>query len=163
MKIPTLYGIIDRRILINYIADPVVAQKLLPYPLRPKLQNGKAIVGICLIRLKNIRPKGMPYFIGINSENAAHRFAVEWNENGETKEGVFIPRRDTSSLMNAIAGGRVLPGIHDKANLHVSEACGHYTISYTANDATLMNIEASEVDVFNPSSVLGNMEAASAF
>ncbi|WP_417356942.1 DUF2071 domain-containing protein [Flavobacterium sp.] len=163
MKIPTLHGIIDRRILINYTADPDVVQNLLPYPLKPKLCNGKAIVGICLIRLKNIRPKGMPYFIGINSENAANRFAVEWDENGETKEGVFIPRRDTSSLINALAGGGVFPGKHHKAKFNVSEASGHYAISYTANDSTFMNIEASEVDVFNPNSVFGNMETTSAF
>ncbi|WP_417366769.1 DUF2071 domain-containing protein [Flavobacterium beibuense] len=163
MKIPTLHGIIDRRILINYIADPVVVQKLLPYPLRPKLQKGKAIVGICLIRLKNIRPKGLSHFIGVDSENAAHRFAVEWDENGKTKEGVYIPRRDTSSLINALAGGRVFPGKHHMAKFNISEASGHYAISYTTNDATSMNIEASEADVFNSNSVFGNMETASAF
>ncbi|WP_330444160.1 DUF2071 domain-containing protein [Flavobacterium sp. C4GT6] len=163
MKIPTLYGIIDRRILINYIADPVVVQKLLPYHFRPKLQNGKAIVGICLIRLKNIRPKGLPQFIGVNSENAAHRFAVEWDENGKTKEGVYIPRRDTSSFIKVLAGGRVFPGKHYKAKFNVSEASGHYAISYTANDATFMNIEASEVHEFNPNSVFSDIETASAF
>lgn len=107
MKIPTIHGIIERRILINYIAEPSVIEKILPKPFKPKLFEGKAIVGICLIRLKNIKPKGFPDFMGVNSENGAHRIAVEWEETGEIREGVFIPRRDTNSKINALVGGRI--------------------------------------------------------
>lgn len=60
MKIPTIHGFIERRMLINYIAAPQVVEKILPKPFRPKLYGGKAIVGICLIRLKEIKPKGLP-------------------------------------------------------------------------------------------------------
>ncbi|WFB62283.1 DUF2071 domain-containing protein [Sphingobacterium sp. WM] len=77
MKIPTIHGIIERRILVNYIADPSVVEKILPKPFKPKLFEGKAIVGICLIRLKNIKPKGFPDFVGVNSENATHRIAIQ--------------------------------------------------------------------------------------
>ena len=101
MKIPTLHGYIDRRILINFTADPEAVSKIIPYPFRPKIYKGKAIVGICLIRLKNIKPKGLPDFIGVNSENGAHRIAVEWDENETVKSGVYIPRRDTSLKLNA--------------------------------------------------------------
>lgn len=66
--------------LVNYIAEPSVVEKILPKPFKPKLFDGKAIVGICLIRLKNIKPKGFPSFIGVNSENGAHRIAVEWED-----------------------------------------------------------------------------------
>src|SRR5688500_7119057 len=121
MKIPTIAGIIDRRILINYTVDPDIARKILPDPFRPMLYQGKAIVGICLIRLKDIRPKRLPGFIGIYSENGAHRIAVEWTEEDKVKEGVFVPRRDTSSLINTIAGGRVFPGKHYHAKFDVKE------------------------------------------
>src|SRR5215213_8122480 len=109
MKIPTIQGLIDRRMLVNFTADPAVVQKLLPAPFRPKIFKGKAIVGICLIRLKHIRPKGFPSVVGLSSENAAHRIAVEWGKDGKTREGVYIPRRDTSSWLNQMAGGRVFP------------------------------------------------------
>jgi len=33
------------------------------------LVRGSAIAGICLIRLEEIRPKGMPSFVGVSSEN----------------------------------------------------------------------------------------------
>ena len=81
----------------------------MPAPFRPKIYKGKAIVGICLIRLKDVKPKGLLNLIGVNSENGAHRIAVEWDENGEVKEGVYIPRRDISLLLNTLFGGRFFP------------------------------------------------------
>src|SRR5581483_8075608 len=98
MRIPVIKGIIKRRLLVNFRADAAVVQRLIPEPFRPKLHQGYSIVGICLIRLEQIRPVGLPALIGISSENAAHRFAVEWtDESGVHREGVFIPRRDTGS------------------------------------------------------------------
>src|SRR5689334_15935739 len=107
MKLPTIHGFIDRRILVNFTVDPDVVHKIIPEPFKPKVYKGKAIVGICLIRLKSIKPKGLPDFLGISSENGAHRIAVEWDEEGETKEGVYIPRRDTSLRLNTVVGGRL--------------------------------------------------------
>jgi uncharacterized protein YqjF (DUF2071 family) len=121
MKIPTIKGIIDRRILINYQVDEKILADYLPKPFKPKIVNGKGIAGICLIRLKNIRPKGLPKEIGISSENGAHRIAVEWTENGELKQGVYIPRRDTSSRLNSLAGGRIFTGTHHLADFTVIE------------------------------------------
>ena len=105
MQIPVIRGLIDRRILVNFRVNPDVLARVLPAPFRPKLVNGAGMAGVCLIRLKHIRPRFLPSFLGISSENAAHRIAVEWGDAGETKEGVFIPRRDTSSRLNTLLGG----------------------------------------------------------
>src|SRR5437764_15331583 len=110
MRIPVIRGTIDRRILVNYRVGPKVLEKILPPPFRPKLVNGVGMAGVCLIRLKSIRPRFLPGFVGISSENAAHRIAVEWEQDGTPHEGVFIRRRDTSSRLNALAGGRLFPG-----------------------------------------------------
>jgi hypothetical protein len=110
MRIPVIRGIIDRRILANFHIDPDVMARILPSPFRPKLANGHAIGGICLIRLRGIRPRFFPIPWGIGSENAAHRIAVEWDVDGQPREGVYIPRRDTSSRLNTLAGGTLFPG-----------------------------------------------------
>ena len=115
MRIPTIRGVIDRRILVNFRADPSVLARLLPSPFRPKLVDGVGMAGVCLIHLKDIRPKFLPPLFGISSENAAHRIAVEWEQSGEPREGVFIPRRDTSSRLNTLLGGRLFPGVHHHA------------------------------------------------
>lgn len=163
MKIPTIQGLIDRRILVNFTVDPDVIRKIVPQPFRPKIYKDKAIVGICLIRLKHIRPKGLPSFIGISSENGAHRIAVEWTENGETKEGVFIPRRDTSSLLNSLAGGRIYPGRHFHAKFDVNEENGRYHIAFRSSDDTTITIDANKTDKLNSNSIFENLDNASKF
>jgi hypothetical protein len=163
MKIPTLHGYIERRILVNYTIDPTVAAKIIPAPFRPKLHKGMAMGGICLIRLKNIKPKGFPDFIGISSENAAHRFAVEWDESGVIKEGVYIPRRDTSSVLNAMAGGRVFPGKHYRAKFDVQESNGEYNISFISSDTASISLKAKEALSFPTTSVFSDLDDASCF
>ncbi|MEL7118183.1 MAG: DUF2071 domain-containing protein [Bacteroidota bacterium] len=163
MKIPTIKGIIERRILINYQIDEEVLSNYLPKPFKPKLVNGKGIAGICLIRLKEIRPKGFPKQIGISSENGAHRIAVEWEENGALKEGVFIPRRDTSSKLNAMAGGTVFPGIHQFAKFSVKEENESYEVSFRSEDGTYLSITAHNTNKWNNESVFEDLDCASKF
>lgn len=163
MKLPIIHGYIARRILINFTANPEDVQKILPEPFMPKLYKGKAIVGICLIRLKDVKPKGMPDCIGISSENGAHRIAVEWLENGEKKEGVYVPRRDTSLKFNNLVGGRLFPGKHYLAKFDVHENEGNYRIGFVSSDQTFISIDASESESFASDSVFGNLENASAF
>ncbi|SKD08973.1 Uncharacterized conserved protein (COG2071) [Chitinophaga ginsengisegetis] len=163
MKLPVIHGYIDRRILVNFTVDPEAVQSLLPSPFRPKIYKGKAIAGICLIRLKHIKPKGWPDFTGISSENGAHRIAVEWEENGVIKEGVYIPRRDTSSRLNALAGGRLFPGKHHLADFNVKEVAGHFHIDFTSSDKTSISIDARSTSEFPATSVFETLENASAF
>ena len=149
--------------MINFTADPDVIRKIIPKPFRPKTYKEKAIVGICLIRLKNIRPKGFPGFIGISSENGAHRIAVEWDEDGEIKEGVYIPRRYTSLKLNALVGGRIFPGKHCLAKFNVKEANQDYHIDFTSSDNTNISIDAKETDGFVANSIFENLANASNF
>ncbi len=121
MRLPKVHGTIKRRLLINYRVDPVVMQRLLPAPFHPKLHAGNAIAGMCLIRLEDIRPRRFPRAVGLSSENAAHRIAVVWEDDTGHREGVYIPRRDTGSLVNHLAGGRLFPGEHQRATFRVIE------------------------------------------
>ena len=111
MDIRVVQGIISRRILVNYQVDAQVLQRILPTPFRPKLTHGMGIAGVCLIRLQSVSPRFVPTALGLASENAAHRIAVEWEENGQLHEGVYVPRRDTSSWVNILVGGRLFPGV----------------------------------------------------
>ncbi len=163
MKIPAIKGIIDRRILINFKVDPDIVSRIIPAPFKPKVYEGKAIVGICLIRLKKIRPKGLTSLISLSSENGAHRIAVEWIENGEVREGVFIPRRDTSSRINSFVGGRFFPGRHFHAEFNVNEANGHFDVAFRSSDGATIAINARKADHFNPDSIFRTIENASEF
>jgi hypothetical protein len=163
MKIPTITGIIDRRILVNFAVDPEVLKTVLPTPFKPKIFNGNGIAGICLIRLKEVRPKGLPAFLGIGSENGAHRIAVEWVEDGVLKEGVYIPRRDTSSGFNSLTGGRIFPGKHYRAKFDVREDGINYHIAFESSDGTTIGVDAKLADNFNDQSIFKDLATASEF
>jgi hypothetical protein len=164
MQIPIIRGIIDRRILVNFRVDAAVLARLLPAPFRPKLVNGAGMAGVCLIRLKHIRPRFLPAFLGITSENAAHRIAVGWDQDGETREGVFIPRRDTSSWLNALAGGRLFPGVHHHAAFRVQEHEGRYRVELNSDDRrTHLLVEGRVAPELPPTSIFGSLKEASDF
>jgi Uncharacterized conserved protein (COG2071) len=164
MQIPVIRGVIDRRILVNFRVEPDALSRLLPAPFRPKLVKGAGMAGVCLIRLKNIRPRFLPAFVGISSENAAHRIAVEWDQNGETKEGVFIPRRDTSSRLNTLVGGRLFPGVHNHAAFQVREQDDHYRVELNSDDRhTHLLVEGHTAQDLPATSVFNSVMEASNF
>ena len=121
MRLPGLQGRIERRLLVNYRVDPEAIAHVLPEPFRPQLVRDAAVAGICLIRLGEMRPRRFPRWIGLQSENAAHRIAVEWDTPTGTRSGVYIPRRDSNSRVNIALGGRTYPGEHHMAEVEVEE------------------------------------------
>ena len=165
MNIPVITGIIRRRILLNYRVDPEVLATILPGNFRPKLVKGKAIAGICLIRMEQIRPKGLPAMMGLSSENSAHRIAVEWEENGETREGVYVPRRDTDSCLNALAGGRIFPGVHEHSEFTITDEDGHIRMRVQPKgaDNPLIELDLQECDELPADSVFESIDESSAF
>ena len=129
-------SVIERRLLVNYRVDPDVAAPLLPAPLRPKLVNGWAVAGICLIRLGRLRPSRLPGWAGMRTENAAHRIAVEWDGAGGRRSGVYIPRRDSDSMATVLAGGRLFPGEHHHASFDVRETARDLHVAFASTDRT---------------------------
>lgn len=164
MRIPTIRGLIDRRVLVNFRVDADVLSRVCPPPFRPQTVEGFGIAGICLIRLQHIRPKLVPAFLGLSSENAAHRIAVEWDASGCTQTGVYIPRRDTSSCLNAFAGGRIFPGIHNRARFEVRETKSEYHISMDSMDgAAHVSVDGRTTDKLPGDSVFPTLAKCSQF
>jgi len=143
MKLPVIQGVIRRRVLVNFRVDAGVMARNLPQGFAPKLVDGQAVAGICLIRLEQIRPLGTPARLGISSENAAHRVAVKWTtEDGAPREGVYIPRRDTNSSVVLVAGGRIFPGEHHRARFDVKDDGSDLDIRIASDDG-LIQVDVS--------------------
>ncbi len=165
MRLPIIYGLIRRRILVNFRVDAEVMKRYLPPPFRPKLHGGYAIAGICLIRLEQIRPGWLPRFCGISSENAAHRIAVLWDDpSSGLREGVYIPRRDTGSWLNHLAGGRIFPGEHCLADFLVNDEGGRISISIHACDRRMsVQLRAREGSEMPTNSCFQSLAESSAY
>lgn len=165
MNLPVIQGIIRRRLLVNFRVDPEIIQPQLPTGFQPKLHAGHAIAGICLIRLEEIRPRFLPAPLGLTSENAAHRIAILWRDgSGNPREGVFIPRRDTSSYLNHLAGGRVFPGEHHQADFTVRDTSDAVDIRMSSRDDHVsLKVRARVADRLPDGSSFSTLEEASAF
>lgn len=164
MPLTEIEGQIDRRILINYRIDAAIVAGLLPPPFRPQLVAGHAIGGVCLIRFRQLRPRGLPAAFGLGSENAAYRFAVEWDTAEGRQTGVYIPCRDSDSRINASLGGRLFPGRLRHARFAGCEVEGRYALSITAKDGGMQVEFAGRVaEDLPPDSVFASLDAASAF
>lgn len=164
MRLPAVRGMIDRRVLVNYRIDPECLATILPPPFEPQLVDGYGIAGICLIRLKQIRPLGCPAFLGFASENAAHRIAVSWPGANGPRTGVFVPRRDTSSRLNVWLGNRIFPSSQHLANFDVQETDTEYSITLRSVDGRArLHVDASIATDLPDDSVFPSMAAASEF
>lgn len=165
MRLPAIEGIIRRRMLVNYRVDPEVVGRILPSRFRPKLHRGYAVAGVCLIRLEYVRPTALPEAVGLASENAAHRVAVLWDEeDGRSREGVFVPRRDTDSAVNRWLGGRVFPGEQHEAEFDVSEREGEISLSMRSADGEVaVDVVARPARELPPTSIFRSLAESSAF
>ena len=164
-RLPTIRGIIRRRILVNWRVDPEVIQRLLPAAFRPKLQGDHAVAGVCLIRLEHIRPRFVPSALGLASENAAHRIAVSWtDEQGACHDGVYIVRRDSSSRLNHWLGGRLFPGEHHRARFEVLDEDGAIDLSMRSLDGEVeIDLGGRAHTALPATSCFSSLEQASAF
>ena len=151
-------GTIDHRILLNFRIDPEVMSRNLPSEFTPKLVGGYAVGGICQVSLSEMRANGLPAILGTQSHNAAHRIAVTTSQG----EGVFVTRRDTNSTLNTLSGGRIFPGVYQKAAFDVSSHQDSYTVSIeTKKGDPIMSINADVVSYLPEGSIFNSTKEIS--
>jgi uncharacterized protein YqjF (DUF2071 family) len=162
--LPLIQSVIARRMLLNYRADPAVVQRLLPAPLQVDTQHGQAIVGVCLIRMEKVRPRGVPKALGFSCENMAHRVAIRYVSRGQTRQGVFIWRRDTDAKLIGLLGGRVFPGVHHHARFEIAEDDKHLTMNVTSAEGKAdVRFSAQLSEDWRPTPAFGTLQEVSDF
>ena len=102
--------------------------------------------------------------MGTSSENAAHRFAVEWDHADGVRTGVYIPRRDSDSWLNVALGGRVFPGEHHHTTFDVDESPDHVNVGFAANDGSVrVSVQGAPAPGLDSSVVFESLAQASRF
>ena len=147
--LPRITGTIDRRILLNYRAPLDLVAGLLPAPFQARSVNGFALIGVCLIRFKALRPAFLPPVLGISSENAAHRISIVWSDDEGTRTGVYVTRRDTNSRFVKLTGGRIFPGVHGLAKFDVEETSDRVAISIRDPNGVLVSLSGQISNEFS--------------
>ena len=157
-------AVIRRRLLVNFRVRPDILAKTLPPPFEPRLVHGWGMAGICLIGLGNLRPGGVPAALGLRTENAAHRFAVEWDDETGRRHGVYIPRRDTNSALVGALGGRFFPGVYRRGTFFVNEDRGYVSVRVDSADGqTNAFVRGHVTDRLAEHSIFDSLQDASRF
>jgi hypothetical protein len=90
--------------------------------------------------------------------------AVEWDTAGGPVTGVYIPRRDTSSRLGAVLGGRAFPGWQHRARFRVDEGDGAYRVQVSSHDGEVqVAVAARRTATVMAGSVFEDVEQASEF
>lgn len=164
MRPPRMSSVVERRLLVNYRVAPEAATSLVPPPMRPQLVGGWAVAGICLIRLGQFRPSWLPGRVGLRTENAAHRIAVEWDGPRGRETGVYISRRDSDSVINVLAGGRLFPGEHSLARFDVHETAQDLHVAFASRDEKMsVSVDVRTAERFRGSELFADLAQASDF
>ena len=157
-------GIMKRRLLVNWRVDPEAMRRVLPPGVTPKLVNGSAIAGLCLVALQRLRPRGVPEFLGIASENLAVRTGVVTRSRMGVDGAVLIFDRYSGSRVNAALGHLVGYGIHERGRFHVAENRLLTEISIRAlAGSAIAHVRLAPTHALATESIFGSVEQASDF
>ena len=162
--LPTLEGVIRRRVLLNFRIEPSVVAPLLPAPFELLTYKGFAVAGVCLIGMEQLRPRGLPSGLGLSSENMAHRIAIRYPSQGRMEEGVFIWRRETDQCLVSLMGGRLFPGVHRRASFAIDDGTPELSMDVsTENGQADVRFKAAGEATWAPASIFPSFEDASEF
>jgi Uncharacterized conserved protein (COG2071) len=157
-------AVIRRRLLVNFRVRPDILAQTLPAPFEPRLVRGWGMAGICLIGLGNLRPGAVPAVLGLRTENAAHRIAVEWDDKTDRRQGVYIPHRDTNSGLVHALGGRLFPGVYRRGTFSIDEDQGFVSVRVNSADGqTNAFVRGHISDRLAEGSIFESLEEASRF
>jgi uncharacterized protein YqjF (DUF2071 family) len=93
--------------LINFTVDMSEVSGKIPATIKPRNFNGRAMISMVDVKLKNMRPTFLP-FMRFSYRHVAFRLLVEDSDyNGGTNKGIFFFRSFTNKLWIA-AGGKLL-------------------------------------------------------
>lgn len=162
MSTPFIRGTFERTLLINYRVDPDVLREMLAPTLRPLRVSGHALAGIAFVRVADLRPRFLPGWLGIRSENALHWIGVEADTADGPVSGAWIARCDTDSRLSHV-GGRLFGADGRHARFEVSETpCQVRAIMQSDDGAVHIDVEAGVSSGLPRSSVFATASDAAA-
>jgi len=168
VRVALVHGVIERRLLVAYRLDPVVAQQVLPPPFRARQINGYAVAGIALARLGRLRPAGLPSVRTLTRETTTHGVAVEWESARALHTGVYILHRDrgapTAVAPAAIPRGRLGRRLHPVPEFTVDERADGLRVAYASRDrAVRVEVDVSLGSSLDASALFPDVPTAARF
>ncbi len=91
--------------LINFSVDPAELGQFLPKNIMPRLFDGRALISMVDVKLKNMHPHFMPSFFKFNYRHIAFRLLIDdSNYTNDKNKGIFFMHAFTGQPLIALAG-----------------------------------------------------------
>jgi len=117
--------------LINFSVDMNEILPMIPHHIKPRNFNGKAMISMVDVKLKNMRPVFLP-FLRFNYRHVAFRLLVDDSVyNGGVSKGIFFLRSFTDR--NIVVTGGSLMTAYNLEFARISEGDNEVVISQGAN------------------------------
>ena len=101
----TMHGRLERCWLFTFQTSPVAARQRLPGMLEPVTHNGYAFWNVVIVRLRGMRPRPLPAWMGVSYWHAAYRLYVRFPRPHEQPvEGLYFVRSDCDSHLVHVLG-----------------------------------------------------------
>jgi hypothetical protein len=162
LRTPIVEATIERRVVIVYRLDPDVVADLIPGPFEAQMVKEFAVGATSFTSVKHLRPRGLPPWLGRDSEHAAHLIAVTWLNQRRPAIGVFCSRRHTSSRVIATSSDRLFPGTRELADFAVDDHGSKVHIAFVSRKGTgLVDAEVTVGEPLVGSALFATTEEAS--
>ncbi len=161
VRTPVVQGIIGLRVVVVYRLDPSVVLGLMPAPFEAQVVHGFAVGTISLSRLTDVRPEGMPSWLGGSGEHATHCFAARWTDQRRPATGVFVQTRHTSSRLTAVIGDRLFPGVRGRARFTLEDDSGKVHFGFSSRDGSHVDASVEATDELIGSELFASTDEAS--
>jgi uncharacterized protein DUF2071 len=161
----TMVGAIERCWLFAYQTPAEEARALVPRELELVTRDDCAFWSIVVCRLRAMRPKGLPAFLGVSYWHVAYRFYVRFQPvSGPPVEGLYFLRSDCDSRLMAWMGNRLTDFNFHPASIAVSEQAPLLHITIQSPDCPAeVALDRAKPPRISAHSLFSSLEEAAAF
>jgi hypothetical protein len=161
--VPVLRGSVDRRLVLTYRLEPTAAAAAVPDRFRPRTVRGHALGSLLILRIRGLRPRGLPERAGRTTYHALHRVAVEWSERNRQRSGAYVIRRASDSRLSALLGRWLAPGGAHHATFAVDVTDERVEATVSDRSGVRANLAGTPTDELPADSVFDDITRAAAY
>ena len=161
----TLVGTIDRCWLFVYQTPAADARRLVPDTLELVTREGCAFWNIVVCRLRGMRPRGFPAFLGVGYWHVAYRFYVRFHPaSGPPIEGLYFLRSDCDHRVMSVMGNALTDFHFHTAGIEAAEQGTLLSLMVRSPDAPARaTVDRAKPAELPPHSGFSSLEEAAAF
>jgi uncharacterized protein YqjF (DUF2071 family) len=134
----TMVGELHEVLLVNFSLPEGLLRERIPAPLVLDLLGGRAVISMVSVKLRWMRPSGLPKLLGFHYHHVAYRVVV----NGPKERGIYFLRSFADKRFIVAFGNALSEYQFERAGITYEERDGQMSLGVTARDPARTAISA---------------------